>query len=427
MTFNQLIASGLATTALKCSLINAVPVVFFAIWTSTLTEELEEMTPEETAAFDRAAAVRQIRLAYLFTLVGQMLAYLICHEVAQLPHYLGWVAFMMGLLAQGHLKFSIEKRVRKLEATPEEHSRATGRALFGLAVNIGVYFMLVQSVGLLTAMAARKLGLAWVTAEDARFVGTLLGIFGALGLVYFSAPLHLRLLLPMRKIDDSKVISLLDQAFWKAGLKPPEYWQLETGGFGHHNAMIVGHPTADGPFRPMLVVSTSLLTRFSPEELNAIILHEVSHQKLRHLSKRFLVSFGALMVAAVLAVGWVYFSLLLLPKAYALLFCMLAFIAPAAAPYLAVRRQIARQEIEADHFAVFELGANIDAFAEALRKVDALNDLSSDRKSPESYLSVTAAHPTTEKRIELLRKEDSRRKQALSNASSGGDGNRSAA
>ncbi|MBI3556788.1 MAG: hypothetical protein HY074_11035, partial [Deltaproteobacteria bacterium] len=98
-------------------------------------------------------------------------------------------------------------------------------------------------------------------------------------------------------------------------------------------------------------------------------------------------------------------SIVLLSKEQLVLPMLLAALLPAFSPYFVARKQVRRHELEADSYAVFRLGADLDALSSALRRIDTLNDLPSDRKDPTSVLSPETAHPTTELRISLLNQE----------------------
>ena len=423
MTIEQIVNHPHALTALKCALINAIPVLFYSIWASTFLEDLEEPAgAENDGGFDRlerdekqdpatqrVESVRMIRIVYTFTLVGQILAYMICFEIAPLPHHLGWVLFVCGLLTQSQIKNALERRVRKTEATESQHLGMTLKSLFFVVFMLGVYTAIVHVTALGFLSVAELLKFSKEAAVVSRIVGTFTGVFLAVFAAFALAPWYLRRLLPVTKLTDSATIAALDQCFLSAGLVPPEFWLLELDNFGMHNALITGLLNGRGPLRPALFLSRSLVRDFPQAELHAVVLHEVSHLKLKHIRSRFLTTFFALVGSCILAALIIGVSIMLLSKEQMILPMLFAALLPAFSPYFVARTQVRRHELEADAYAVFSLGADLEALGSALKRIDKLNDLPSDRKDPTSVLSAETAHPTTELRISVLRAERVRR------------------
>lgn len=409
---------------LKSVLINAIPVLFYAIWASTFLEDLNDPELNSQGEDDheadldpvtqRSESLRMIRIVYTFTLVGQILAYMICFEVAPLPHHLGWIFFVCGLLTQSQIKNGLERRLRNLEATEAQQFRMTVKSLFFVVAMLAVYAAIVHFTALGFAVCAGWLHFSKDTVLAARVVGTFTGVFFAVLTAYALAPWYLRLLLPVSKLSDSDTIAALDQCFLNAGLVPPEFWVLELDSFGMHNALITGMPGGRGLLRPALFLSQSLLKNFTRAELHAVILHEVSHLKLKHIRSRFVATFLALVGSCLLAALLIGTAVVLVSKSVMgqeqlALPMLLAALLPAFSPYFVARRQVRKHELEADAYAVFSLGADLDALSSALRRIDSLNDLPSDRKDPSSILSAETAHPTTELRISILKKEQVKR------------------
>ncbi|MBI3542802.1 MAG: M48 family metalloprotease [Deltaproteobacteria bacterium] len=409
MTFSEIVHHPHALATLKCVLVNAVPVLFYAIWGSTFLEELAAEEADSPGGKlsdeDRATWLRQIRVVYSFTVLGQILAYAVCYELAPMPYHLGWLVFLVALVIQGQLRFGLEKRLRRLEATQSQGLGRTARTFLAFIGMLGVYSLIVHAVSLLFLAGARAFHLSDAATTGCQVVGSFAGVFLAIGVAFVAAPIYLRRLLPAKRLEDSKLINQLDRCFLDAGIVPPEFWQLELDHFGLHSAMAAGMTGWRGWLRPALFLSRSLLRDFSAEERQAVILHEISHLKLRHLRARFLTTFFSLFGSCVAAGVLIGLAALVFPKPVLPLIALSVALLPALVPFVLVRRQVLAQEFEADEYAVFKLGASLDGLAGALRRLDRLNDQALD---PEAAAQTTKAprdaqHPGTESRIKRLR------------------------
>ena len=134
-----------------------------------------------------------------------------------------------------------------------------------------------------------------------------------------------------------------------------------------------------------------------------MVLHEVSHLKLSHLRNRLLYSAALVVATTATATFCVFLANLLLPGNEARSFVGFA---AAAGAFVLTFRQLGRQsrdhEFEADCHSVEKLGAEVEALISALRKLDRVNGVASAPFDPLS-LTGTASHPSTDRRIALLR------------------------
>jgi Zn-dependent protease with chaperone function len=248
------------------------------------------------------------------------------------------------------------------------------------------YLMIVQIFALAGAGVAYLAGAPKETGLILTLGGGLSGILAGLGLTFAMAPVHVRKMFPSRRVEDPELDLLLKSCFARAGVAAPDFWVVECAGYRWNNAWIAGFSSGRGWFRPGLFLTESLVQGCSKEELEAIVLHEVSHVALGHLKRRFGYTLAMVGAALVLATTLMTVSLLLLPEPLLPMARIAALTAAIATPFILVRRLVERQEDEADRHAVIGLAARLDDFARALRTVDRLNN-------------QNAVHPNTEARI----------------------------
>jgi Zn-dependent protease with chaperone function len=210
-------------------------------------------------------------------------------------------------------------------------------------------------------------------------------------------------MVPETRLEDPGVCAMLDRCFRRAGISQPSYWVIEVENFKANNAMIAGFRNGKGWFRPGLFITKPLLKNCPPEELEAVILHEVSHLALNHLRKRFFFSFGAVMAAITATAACLVTAQLVLPAPAAQWLVLACATLSFVIPFVAIKKQAHRQELEADVFAIVRLGATLEAVAGALRRIDRLNDRSGDQKDSMLLLSEGGGHPATEQRIIQVR------------------------
>lgn len=408
----------------KNFLIQTLPVLFFAIWASMRAEDLLEIESGEDESgekIDPLAEGRLIRVGYGLALVGQVLAYLLAESAASLPYHLGWCAFVVALFVLARIKFGMEARACRLmtstNAKPIGTSRVgansadtsdpgtdslpthtSTRALGSLVVLVLGYLLLVQASTVGFGLAGELLQLSPNAVVGLRIAGTLVGVFLALLSAFATAPFYLRKIFPCKPVTETEQLNELTACFRRANLESPDFWILEVDSFGHHNAMLAGFGGGRGWLKPSMFLTRSLFQKLSPAERQAVLLHEVSHLKLKHIRSRFLVTFGALVAATVLSGLIILGALWWLPSSVAFFLVVGAMFLPSVVPYVCARRLVTTQEGEADLFAVFELGADLDALANALRLLD--------RKG----FSMTG-HPATQNRIAALQAEALRRRR----------------
>lgn len=374
----------------------------------------ERVNLENVDASERPKLLYRIRAISVAAFAAQSVVIFVFRPDTGKDIDLGIAIYLAAILLHSHVQFEMERKLRKFAAPGRQNLKIGLMALGWVFLGMALTGAFAKTLGEVFELTSRELGfsktaIVWLTAG-----GTVLGLLGGLYALGLMTPVFMRQLYPCSKIE-GPTRELIERCFQKAGLKTPSLWILNLEHFNSHNAMVVGMAAGRGAFAQSLFLTRSLVTQLEPRELEAVLLHEVSHIKLEHILKRILFSAGSVLLIAValtLGISAIVALFFVNPKmvnaktiSYVSITTLLgAFVA---SQYLA-RRQVYKQEAEADAYAVFTLGADLQAMASALRKLDMLNDQLSDRKDPQSYLSVGSAHPTTEKRIQLLQERAER-------------------
>lgn len=218
---------------------------------------------------------------------------------------------------------------------------------------------------------------AWWTADRA-----LLGMLGAR---------------PYALAENPLLRSAADRFAAQLGIAPPRLYVIDDG---FPRAFVVGR----GPRGSSLAVSTGLLGALPPDEVEAVVAHELAHVRARDvLTQTLAVLFAATLLELTRAGGW--FS-------RALLFVL----APVAAAFVHLLLS-PRRELEADRVAVLLTGAP-DQLADALARLDRASDLVQFQASPATeplyvvnpFAEVGPArmfvtHPPLARRLTALRGE----------------------
>jgi Zn-dependent protease with chaperone function len=252
-------------------------------------------------------------------------------------------------------------------------------------------------------LLARAIGFSKAGMLVSMLLGTLSGVAGGLLVNFGLAPFFIRKMLPTEPLDNGRVVAMIEDCFRRSGLPVPSLWVIRLDKFRFGNAMVAGFTRGKGVFTPGLFISGSLLKELEPEELRAIIAHEVSHLALNHLRSRFLMTLGLSAAVCALTGILVFTAYMVAPPEIGRMAGPIGALVSFAGVFVMMRRQSARHESEADRHSVEVLGAGIESFASALRKLDRMNDQSSEIQDPSSYLSPVAGHPATEARIRALR------------------------
>jgi Zn-dependent protease with chaperone function len=230
------------------------------------------------------------------------------------------------------------------------------------------------------------------------------GMIAGVGINFALGAFYLRRMLPAREITDASFKERLQKCFTSAGLPSPSLWIIETGRSREATAMMAGFPWGRGFFRPGLFLSRALVDALTPEELRAVVLHEVSHLKLQHLRKRLTYSISLVVGTTTAATFCVFLAGVFLPGSD--LRDFIGFAAAAGAFVLTFRllgKQSRGHEHEADFYSVGALKAGVEDLVNALRKLDIINGRTgSANKNPIATAGIQG-HPATELRVVALR------------------------
>ena len=196
--------------------------------------------------------------------------------------------------------------------------------------------------------------------------------------------------------EDPLLRSTVDALSAKLGIRPPKLYLIPDG---FPRAFVAGR----GPNGSALALSTGLLGAVAPDELEAVLAHELAHVRTRDV----LVQTAAVLLAVVVVDlsrigGW-------LERA------LLAVLGPIAAAFvhllLSPRRELAADRIAAG------VCESPHALADALLRLDAASDLVSFQASPateplytvnpfaeEGLAALFVTHPPVARRVQALRR-----------------------
>ena len=409
-----------AQTAVKgLTVMTAIPVAALALWGDYFERNVQRLKNDKEER-DIDDELRMVRMAFMIGLIYQFLLYLSTSEVRDhYPIYTN-VLFVVTLLAQMRLQSRLEfkvlptPRVKSGElrpARPQDEAglkdaalrgkltaTGAGRAfLFSLLSGAGYLVVLLGTLRLFTWIALAThasplVGAAWIIA------GAILGIMGGLSLAFALGPIQLKSMYPTAPLADPEARARIEACFKRASIPMPALWLIraEEGVRSTANAMIAGIPGMSGALGPAMFVSEKLLTSLEWSEIDAVVMHEISHVRLRHLRRRFTFAAGLILggitlsTMLIVAVG-----LITQNGPMAVYTGTLSIFGGFIYSLKQMGEQSRFHEIEADLEAL-RLGADPEALVQALRKLDRLNGIPSDR--------VGSAHPATEERIMIVRK-----------------------
>lgn len=380
--------------------LTAIPIVLFAIWSQYFQGYLEEQAANEPD-FEKANETFRVRFASLFALIAQFMIFLGSTPVRRSYPVAGNLIFVGALLLQMWMQSSLERKLSPTAAKPSDYIGVAARAFFWslmsgalyivtLGVSLKVFTMIAQAI-----QAPPGVGMAFTA------MGAIVGVLAGLGLGFALGPVQLRKMFPVEPLKNERLIEEFTRSFGEAGLRAPSYWVIRSERFPMGNALISGFQNGRGIFRPGLFISQSILDSMTPEELRAIVLHEISHLKLRHLKQRFLLSAGLILATSFFA-GIVSFGVYVLIPNGPLnpFFGLAALVGAFWGTFRMLGQQNRLQEVEADLEAL-KLGARWEDLASALRKLDTMNRQPSDQENPEAKLTGSG-HPATEERIQIM-------------------------
>ncbi len=389
------------------AILMAIPVVAMALWADYYGRHLDEV--HRSPRLNRLLEVRRIRVSSTLFMIAELVIYLVGYPVRAANRLAFLAALLVAIVAIAQIQFGLERRMRDLAGSSLEYLYSSLLSLASLAVSVGIYLLAVFGAQAWALWVARAFDLGTNATGFCAALGALVGVGLGVTLVFALSPLLVRLAFRGAPVSDPEKVQRANACLVRAGISHARVWILPLDRLGYHNALVTGLLSARGFLRPAMFLSQSLFDALDPKEFDAVLLHEASHLRLGHLMRR---GARALVIAALIFVTGIAFFVVTQSEVARIVFPICAIILP----ILGIRRQVREHELEADEYAVAELGASLEGLAGALRKIDGLNDQLSGEKNPQSYLCPTAGHPATEARIAILRSRLERRMAAAASS-----------
>ncbi len=402
----QMAVKGLAILA-------ALPVVILALWADYFGRAVSQRHKTDPL-FEREPELNTARLAGLLAIVAQFFVFMGTAEVRTESPILANLIFVLAVLAQSSIIRSLEKKLpgrvieslkplsARVQTPPQDPVASAGKAFFwamaGGAMYVGV---LLGSVA--TCIFFAKVFHASTPVTSALVIGgSIVGVLGGLGLNFALGAFHLSRMLPVQPIEEPGMRTLIESLFTRAGLPVPRLWMIEAERVREANAMIAGFKNGKGIFRPGFFITRCTLESLNPGELEAVVLHEISHLQMGHLSKRLIYSASLIFLTTAAATFCVFLSHIFLPASSAR---DMVGVAAAAAAFVITFKLLGKQsrqhELQADAYSVEKLGASLEDLSSSLRKLDQINSQDPMRGTMTAITSGSS-HPSTEQRLAAL-------------------------
>jgi STE24 endopeptidase len=277
----------------------------------------------------------------------------------------------------------------------------TSRQLFfiDLAKSIGLTILFVTPLVLAADYAMRQLGSWWWIAVWGIFVA--FNVLALLIVPTFIMPLFNK----FEPLQDEALKGRIEALVKRCGFQSKGVYRMDSSRRSSHgNAFFTGF----GPSKRIVLFDT-LLDRLTPEEIEAVLAHELGHFKLRHVLRRVLTYFGvSLLVLAFLGwlfrENWFYEGFGIdpaiardMPLTGMLLFFL---VFPLVSTWFRAlpNRVSRRHEFEADAYAARH--ANAGELASALVKLH--RDNASTLTPDPIYSAINDSHPSAAQRIAKL-------------------------
>ena len=199
--------------------------------------------------------------------------------------------------------------------------------------------------------------------------------------------------------------SIITKAFAGVKVDVARLYFIEMSKLKFHNALVSGPKWGVGPFQRSLFITRSLFDQLSKEEVNAVLLHEASHFKLHHLTKRMVAALGAALLSLALIVALSYLNLLLFSQVISAGIGIVLFLLIQTQFVSFISR---KHELEADLEAV-RMGASPVALVGALKKITLLGGGVSHENTDWFSRAISVwilgnSHPSIKERDTTLRR-----------------------
>ncbi|MGK5087284.1 M48 family metalloprotease [Bdellovibrionota bacterium FG-2] len=403
------------------AILTAIPVVLFALWADYFGRYLEQLgregkgAPEGEPEYDKDHELQRVRLTGFCVLLFQFVLFLGTGEVRKVFPVSANLLFLAAVLGQGWIQARLEKRFETKGSQASGALRSARPTLaFGLATKVfmGAAFGAVIYLGVMLLSVRVALGLAvWVQAgREVTLIlvilGGIFGIGGGLFVNFALAPFFLRKTLPIKvpseQGEEAVVSSAVNDTFSKAKLARPELRIFDLDRMDSATALVAGFSWGRWIFRPLLLVSKTLIGVLNGDELRAVIDHEAAHIALRHLRRRLLFSVALILSLAFASIALNLLVFLVTRSGSSFLWGGLIAMGSFFVCFRFLGQKNLQFEQEADRYAVEKLGANSNDLVNALRKLDLLNFQGRHVKTLGRLHMRAKVHPNTEARIVAL-------------------------
>jgi len=396
----------------------AIPVVMFALWAEYFKNEIEaekqesrQQQDEEELATER---LTRIRLAGLMDTCLQLVIFLSTgpvREESPMNSIVGLLVTLSALVAQRATQLRLERE--NLPATspggsPRPDAQLFPTGLFWAFAGMFIYFGILSGCVLASAIAVAVLKLEGMIALGVIGAGAVAGYSFALASNFAISPWLFKKMIPSREVRDPRLQAMLSRCFESGEVSAPEFREIPEGTMRSANAWVTGFAGMGGALRPVLWLTPKLIEEFCKgqfdPEFEAIIKHEVAHMRLRHLARRFLLAWSMSLVVLFVMAGSLAVNAYFRTQQVASIlpvFSLAAAVALLWGSLQLARRQAHRQELEADLFAVRELGASATSLVSALNSIEKWNAPVEGRAPGEPSRAV-GSHPASSDRIAAL-------------------------
>jgi Zn-dependent protease with chaperone function len=253
-------------------------------------------------------------------------------------------------------------------------------------------------------------------------LGMAVGVVGGLCLSFAMGALFARKIMNAKPAPEGELRDALTQLFLKSKCDVPEFWVIDSQETHLGNVMMAGFPKGRGFFKPGFFVSSRIFGALTEGEFRSVVLHEISHWRLKHLKRRFIFSAGLILCASLITGLSVLSSRLAgVSEQGQTLVGFTSLLTSFLFAFRLLARLVKFQEIAADIHSIEKLGSALSDLSSALRKLDKAETGQSLRPDPsllrpprtldpESML-VSLGHPGTEHRIRVLERYFERQAQ----------------
>lgn len=246
-----------------------------------------------------------------------------------------------------------------------------------------IYF---SSPTILFGLFSSLLGLIFSKQEPDVFLIGLFTVVSFLFLVSMTQPYLLAWTGETKNLEDPALTAATERLFRQCQLNPLRIRWLDVGERGPANAWILGLV----PSSRQILLTSNLVSKFSNEEIVALVAHEIGHSKKHHLPMYFALAIGVTVLSWFMG-EWIFGSSAAVDR-YVFQMLFLIVCAPILIGFV-----MRRCEIAADRFAC-RLIPDPVVLAQALSKLHEQNSTSAKR----SWTNIFKTHPRLEERVRLI-------------------------